>query len=93
MGDAQGVCARDYDVTLVSWDPMTTNCDGTFADDVALYEVRASFERSMLESVAVVPVGTHQAEIPMTPAPGQVLYILVDAWDYAGNSSRDGCVR
>ena len=80
-------------MTLVSWNPVTTNCDGAFTDDVALYEVRASLERSMLESVAVVPVGTHQAEIPMTPAPDQVLYISVDAWDYAGNSSRQGCVR
>ena len=78
-------------MTTITWDPVTTNCDGSLATDLAAYEVKASYEASAMVMVAMVPSSTLMAEIDLDPAPGQVLFVRVHAVDWAGNSSEAGC--
>ena len=78
-------------MTTLSWDAVTTNCAGSPTMDLAYYEVLAYYEASALDSI-----GTTEElflEFPLSPAPGQVLYMRVRAWDFAGNNSDDcdGC--
>ena len=76
-------------MTVISWDAVTTNCDGSPVVDLAFYEVLASYEASALDSM-----GTTEElfmEIPLSPVPGQVLFLRVRAWDFAGNNSDECC--
>ena len=78
-------------MTTLTWGAVTTNCDGSVADDLALYAIHASFDAAMMEVVATVPAGTHSVVLPVTPLPGEVLYVRVHVVDWAGNSSEAGC--
>ena len=78
-------------MTTVTWGPVTTNCDGSLATDLVAYEVKASYEASALLTRAVVLPDQLSTIIDLDPAPGQVLFVRVHAWDVAGNSSEAGC--
>jgi len=85
-------------MTLVSWDAVTTNCDGTPAIDLAFYEVLSSYEASVValpdSPFHVASQGTAfllSMSVFLFPDPGQVLYMRVRAWDLAGNNSDAGC--
>ena len=73
---------------LLAWQPVTTNCDGTPANDVAGYTIRIGMES---DNLITSPLLTEpQIEVD-DPLPGQVVYWdeEIVAWDWAGNSSQD----
>jgi len=85
-------------MTTLTWDAVTTNCDGSPVVDLAFYEVLASYEASVVAAkhapFHVASQGTTiflSMDVPLFPAPGQVLYLRARAWDLAGNTSDKGC--
>ena len=78
---------------VLLWDPVTTHCDGSLAQDLSHYEVEAA----MCEAKQLFSVGTTtdtQMDLGITVLPGEVWCLRVHAWDLAGNSSKDcigGC--
>ena len=73
---------------VLLWDPVTLNCDGSPANDVAYYEVEAA----MCQAKQLFFVGTTtdtQFDLGVTVQPGEAWCLRVHAWDFAGNSSRE----
>ena len=79
--------------TLLVWPALVFLCGTTIpADDLALWEVMIGWTAAEQFGIATTPADVLEYLIPFAPAPGEVLYMRIRAWDYAGNNS-DQCVH
>ena len=79
-------------MVTVAWDAVTTMCGGGAETALALYLVVAGLSPTNLAQAARVSPASLTVTLTdpaLDPAPGQVLYLRVHAFDEAGNSSED----
>ena len=76
-------------VTLVAWAALT--CLGLPYPEPVEWMVVWGLTPHTLQESSLLPTPTISYTIPLTPAPGEVLYARVRAVDAAGNRSGNEC--